>query len=132
MTFAGIGYLHCGSVDDARSCFRGVMVLSPNDPYSFIALTGIAHAEMIAGNYDMARLVAEESVAVNASYVPTYWMLIAANAHLGRFDEAHVWLTRYRTLSPNTTLTRIAAAQPPDPRRMCAILDGLRRVGLPE
>jgi len=132
MTFAGIGYLHCGSVEEARECFHGVILLSPNDPYAFIALTGIAHAEIICGNFDAARIIAEQSFAVSTGFDPTYWMLISANAHLGRLKEARSWLSRYRVLSPDTTLGRIRAAQPPDPARMGAILEGLERAGLPE
>jgi TolB-like protein/Tfp pilus assembly protein PilF len=132
MTFAGIGYLHCGDPADALTSFRGALRLSPADPYAFIMHTGIAHVHMIRGEYAEARAAAEQSMTVSTGFDPTYWMLIAANAQLGRMDEAQPYLEKYRALVPGITLARIRAAQPPDPTRMGAILEGLRLAGLPE
>lgn len=94
--------------------------------------TGIAHVHMIRGEYAEARAAAEQSMTVSTGFDPTYWMLIAANAQLGRMDEAQHYLEEYRALVPGITLARIRAAQPPDPTRMGAILEGLRLAGLPE
>ncbi|MEX0859707.1 MAG: transcriptional regulator, partial [Cucumibacter sp.] len=70
---------------------------------------------------------------VNPNYAPTYWMLIAANAQLGRMDEARRWLAKFRALAPGATVASIKAMQPAkDPSRMAAILEGLRLAGLPE
>ena len=52
------------------------------------ALTGNAHAHMILGNYTEALAWATRSLALNANFDATYWMLIAANAQLGRIAEA--------------------------------------------
>ena len=76
---------------------------------------------------------AERSLAVNANFDPTYWMLIAANAQLGRMDEARRWLAKFRRLAPGVTIASIKAGQPDkDPSRMAAILEGLRLAGLDE
>lgn len=128
--WAGIGNLHCGDPDEARRLFERAITLSPNDPYGFLPLTGIAHVEMILGRFEQALAAGERSIAVGANFDPTYWMLIAANAQLGRMDEARRWLERYQSLKPEATLARIAAAQPPDPTRMGAILEGLALAGL--
>jgi hypothetical protein len=73
------------------------------------------------------------SLAVSARFDPTYWMLVAANAHLGRMDEARRFLADLRALAPEATIASIRAGQPAhDPRRIEAILDGLRLGGLPE
>ena len=132
MTYAGIGYLHCGDPEEARACFEGAIKLSPNDPYAFIPLTGIAHVHMIRAEYPKALAAAEQSLAASSGFDPTYWMLIAANAQLGRMSEAKNYLARYRALVPSITVAQIGAAQPPDPKRMGAILEGLRLAGLPE
>ena len=68
MTFAGIGYLHCGSVEEAKDCFLGVLGLSPNDPYAYIPLTGIAHAEMVLGRFAEARLAADQSMTISSGF----------------------------------------------------------------
>ena len=47
---------------------------------------------MIRGNYAEALVWAARSLASNPNFDPTYWVLIAANAHLGRMDEAHRFL----------------------------------------
>jgi hypothetical protein len=58
-------------------------------------------------------------------------MLIAANAQLGRLDEARHWLTKFRALAPGVTIAGILAGQPHKvPSRMAAIVDGLRLAGL--
>ena len=96
-------------------------------------MTAIAHAQMALGNYEEALKAAERSLAVNPNYPPTYWMLIAANAQLGRMDEARRWLAKFRALAPGVTIAGIRDGQPAkDPSRMAAILDGLRLAGLEE
>lgn len=132
MTFAGIGNLHCGGLDDALAYFQGALRLSPADPYAFIMLTGIAHVHMIRGEYAEALAVAEKSLASSAGFDPTYWMLISSSALLGRMDEAKRYLEKYQALVPGITIARVRAAQPPDPARMGTILEGLKMAGLPE
>jgi adenylate cyclase len=128
---AGVGNIHCGSLDDALTYFNRAARLSPADPYAFAILTGIAHVRMILGEYAEALAVAERSLAASPNYDPTYWMLIAASAQLGRMDEARGWVAKFRALVPGMTIARIKAAQPDkDPTRMAAILEGLRLAGL--
>ena len=45
-------------------------------------------SEIFRGNYEEALSFASRSLALNAHFDPTYWMLIAANAYLGRMDDA--------------------------------------------
>ena len=60
-------------------------------------------------------------------------MLIAANAQLGRMDEARRWLAKFTALVPGITVARIKAGQPDkDPSRVAAILEALRLAGLDE
>jgi len=131
LMIAGIGNLHCGSLDDALTYFNRATRLSPADPYAFVTLTGIASVQMAFGKYAEALAVAERSLAANPNYDPTYWMLIAANAQLGRMDEARSWVVKFRALVPGMTIAKIKAAQPDkDPARLAAILEGLRLAGL--
>ena len=97
---AGIAHLHCGDLEQALG------LLSPGDPAraratrsGMSALTGIAHAHMVLGNYAAAR-AGRRSLAVNTTFDCTYWMLVAANAHLGRMDEARRHLAELRRLAP--------------------------------
>jgi len=60
-------------------------------------------------------------------------MLVAANAHLGRMDEARRFLGELKRLAPAVTVASIRAGQAAkDSARLAAILDGLRLAGLDE
>ena len=88
---------------------------------------------MVLGNFEEALSAAEDSLAVNPSFSATTWILIAANAQLGRMEEARSWLKKLQAAVPGATVASIRAGQPmKDPSRMAAILDGLRRAGLEE
>jgi TolB-like protein/Tfp pilus assembly protein PilF len=133
LTSAAIAALHCGSLEDSLAHSRRVLVMSPRSPTAYLAMTAIAHAHMALGQFAEALRAAERSLAVNANYQPTYWMLIAANAQLGRMDEARDWLAKFRALVPGSTVARIKAGQPDkDPSRLAAILAGLQMAGLEE
>lgn len=133
MIFAGITHLHIGSVDDAIAFSEHAIRLSPSLDGAHWPLTAISHAQMIKGNYEEALVWAKRSVSANPSFVCTYWMLVAANAHLGRMDEAKRHLTTLKRLSPGVTIAQVWAAQPQkDPSRVAAILDGLRLAGVAE
>jgi tetratricopeptide (TPR) repeat protein len=125
--------LHCGSLDDAIAHSRRAILLSPGDPSLHWPITVIAHAHMARGDYEEALSEAGRSLAVNSNYDPTYWMLIAANAKLGRMDEARDWLGRFQARSSGITIGKIRSWQPAkDPSRMAAIFEGLRLAGLDE
>ncbi len=130
---AGVVYLHAGSVEEALGFFRRAASLSPGDPLAHYHQTGIAHAEMILDDYPAALASALSSLSVNANYPPTYWILIAANSHLRRIDEARRLLGELKRIVPDASIAKIWAGQPQkDPSRMAAILDGLRLAGLDE
>ncbi len=130
---AGVVHLHLGSVDTALSLMRRCLELSPNDPGNHVIVSGIVHAHMYLGNYEQAREWADRSMAINAKFPPTHWMLIAANAHLGRMDEAKQLLANYLALEPSVTLKSIHEGQPNwDPKRTEATETGLRLAGMPE
>ncbi len=130
---AGLVNLHCGSVADSLDYFHRAIRLSPHDPYAFVPLTGIAHCHMVLGEFVEALNWATRSLTLRPNFVCTYWMLIAANAQLGRMDEARKFLAAFRKLAPGVTIARIWAGQPQqDPNRCAAILDGLRIAGLAE
>ena len=130
---AGVAHLHCGTIEDSLALFQRAIRLSPNDPLAHVPFTGIAHCHMVRGDYAEALAWAVRSLALNTKFDPTYWMLIAANAHLGRMTEARRYLQELRALAPEVTVASIRAGQRgKDPRRVAAILEGLRLAGLPE
>jgi TolB-like protein/Flp pilus assembly protein TadD len=130
---AAVAKLHCGDIEESLAHSRRAILMSPGDPLAAWPMSGIAHAYMALGNYGEALSAAERSLAVNSNFDATYWMLISANALLGRMDEARNWLSKFRALVPGVTIASIRDGQPAkDPSRMAAILDGLRLAGLDE
>ena len=115
---AGIAHLHCGRVEDALAYFHRAIRLSPRDPEAHVSLTGIAHGQMILGDYPEALVWAARSLALNTTFDPTFWMLIAANAHLGHMDEAHRFLGELRRLARRHRWQHSGRTgrQGPDPR----------------
>ncbi|WP_018236857.1 winged helix-turn-helix domain-containing tetratricopeptide repeat protein [Ensifer sp. BR816] len=130
---AGLAHLHCGSLDEALAHFERANRLSPGDRGAHFSLCGIADVHMIRGDYDEATSWAARALASNPNFDPTLWVLIAANAHLGCMEEAHRYLRALKRLTPAVTIVRIKTGQPAkDPKRIAALLEGLRRAGLEE
>ena len=130
---AGVMTLHCGDIAESLTWFHRAIRLSPRDPVAFVSLTGIAHAHLMLGDLEEALLWATRSLTLNPNYSCTYWMLISANALMGRMDEAHRHLLQFRILVPQMTVALISESQPDRyPERIRPMLDGLRLAGLPE
>jgi TolB-like protein/Tfp pilus assembly protein PilF len=128
-----IGYLHAGDLEKSLACSHRSIELSPADPGQHWALTAISHAHMARGEFEDAVGWAARSLAVNADFDCSYWMLIAGSALLGRMTECKDWLRKFRAMRPEVTVKSIYASQPKlYPDRMARILDGLRLAGLPE
>ncbi|MEO8244944.1 MAG: winged helix-turn-helix domain-containing protein [bacterium] len=130
---AGVMTLHCGELDRAMEHFAWMLRLGPTEPVSRFALTGSAHVQLVQGNNAAALDFATRSLAINDRFDATYWMLIAANAHLGRPDQARVWLNALLAISPDARVSRIVARQPARySDRFTAVAEGLRLAGLAE
>jgi TolB-like protein len=130
---AGAGHINCGNLDDALMCMQRALRLSPRDPNAFFPLTGIAHVEIVRGNYAEALYWSSKALALNPNFGPTLWITTAANAHLGRMVEARRFLKQLQSVSPDVTIAKLRVANPnKDESRMVAILEGLRLAGLSE
>ncbi|MDK1482784.1 transcriptional regulator, partial [Sinorhizobium sp. 6-117] len=129
---AGIGHLHCGSLDQALAHFQRANRLTPGDRGAHFSLCGIAYVEMMRRNYPEALAWAARAHAGNPNFDPTLWALIAANAHLGRMEAAHRYLDELRKIAPGITIARIRAGQPAKDARITPVFEGLSIAGLEE
>jgi Flp pilus assembly protein TadD len=128
---AATGHLHCGSLDTALGLYRRALRLNPHNTFAHVSLCGIAHVQIVQGDHAEAVESAARALALNPNYDPTHWMLVAANAHLGRLDEARRFLGGLLRMTPRVTIAGIRAGQPAkDPSRIEPVLDGLRLAGL--
>ncbi|THK34544.1 adenylate/guanylate cyclase domain-containing protein [Ensifer sp. MPMI2T] len=133
VNFAGVASLLCGSLDEAVTYFLRAERLSPNGLGSHWNLTGLAHVELVRGNCEQALIWAGRSMAANAYYGPCFWMLIAANARLGRMEEARRHLANLLAISPEVTVASIRSGQAAkNPDRIEPVLEGLLLAGMPE
>lgn len=133
---AGFGNYKVGSLDDSDAFYRRALVLSPEPLTQRVAMAGVARGYIMARRYAEARDWALQSLAISESWSGTFGILIAANAHLGRLDEARRHLARFQRLAPGVTLARIeaswgnAASPNPYPERIAPIVEGLKAAGM--
>lgn len=131
--YAGIGALHAGTLEEAETWLLRAMSFNTRDLGEHWNLGGMAHIRMVQGRFEEALDWATRSHAVNSQNHSVHWMLAAANAYLGRMDEAVRWREALQRLHPGVTLSRIQRGQLlRDPRRIEVIVEGLRLAGLPE
>ena len=133
LNLAGIGSLLGGDLTQAADYLQRALRLEPNGFGTHWQLTGMAHIRMAEGRYDDALDWALRSQAINAGYDATHWMLIAANAYLGHWDDAHKYVAALQKISPGVSLSRIRLGQKPlDPHRIDVLIEGMRLAGLAE
>ncbi|MBX3576791.1 MAG: winged helix-turn-helix domain-containing protein [Rhizobiaceae bacterium] len=133
LAHAGVVHLFAGSLEtSARLHLRG-LALNPNDMAAHGQLTSISHVRIGQGDFEQGLVWAKRSLAASAHYGPTYWMLIAGNAHLGRMDEAGHYVGELRRIVPGVTVARIRhGLHARDPRRVDVLLEAMAQAGMPD
>jgi TolB-like protein/class 3 adenylate cyclase/Flp pilus assembly protein TadD len=107
--------------------------LSPFDPYTFICahVTGFAH--LTARRFEQAIEWADRALHEQPRMVPAMRTKVAANAHLGRLDEARAELSRVLAIDPKLTIAGFRTyAHFEAPEVLELLVTGLRLAGLPE
>ena len=133
LAWAGFANMISGHIEDAASYYGRALKLSPNSGIACDVLTGLAHLHICKGEYEAALAAAHRAIAVNPSFLPPHWMVIAANGQLGRLADARREIERLEAMAPATTIARMmqtAGAQSSPSHR--ALMAGLRLAGLPE
>ena len=98
---SGLISVYRGEPDVAIERVERALRLSPLDPLNFIAQTANAMAHFFAGRYDEALLWAGKVVQDKPDYQLALRMFAAANAHIGRQEEAQQAVARLRVLDPS-------------------------------
>src|SRR5262249_55167965 len=108
-------YFADGIVEDiitALSRFRSFAVIARNS--SFVYKGQAVDIRHVADDLGVRYVLrgdrgAIRSLALNGNFHATHWMLIAANAQLGRIDEARRRLAEFRRIAPEVNLASIRA-----------------------
>jgi TolB-like protein len=131
---AGFAHLRCGCLELSIEHFRyAIAMTNPGDLVLNGAHYGISEFHMATHNFAEALRKAEQTVVLNKKHDCPYWVLISANALLGRIDEAQRWLAVFRELSPDVTVASLRLGHVfKFPERFDPILRGLQLAGLPE
>jgi adenylate cyclase len=124
-----------GEPDVGIEHLQRAMRISPLDPYNFNALIGIGVAHFWAGRYELAAQWVTQGIAEKPSATWAWRIAAAAYSHLDRMDAARTALERFMRGNPGVTLTSVAEGSTPSaasPSFKKALIDGLRKAGLPE
>lgn len=118
-----------GSLVDSEAYYRRALLLDPHHPGQGPVMAGLARIRMARGDFEDALRWAGRAHLANANFGPIHWTLIAANAMLGRAEEAARCLDRFRAAHPGVTIERFRAGQPKR-APLSATIEGLDRAGL--
>jgi TolB-like protein/Flp pilus assembly protein TadD len=107
--------------------------LSPFDPRTFLYAQNIAIAHLAARRFEVAIEWADRALHDQPRLVSAMRFKVAANAHLGRLDEARAELRRVLAIDPKLTIAGFREyAHFYAPEVLELLVTGLRLAGLPE
>ena len=110
------------------------MRLSPLDPLTYFASTGMALTHALAGRYDGAISWATKAVHEQPNWATALRVSAIANALSGRMVEARAAMARLREVDPALRLGNLDRVAPPlrRPEDRVRFIESLRKAGLPE
>jgi TolB-like protein/class 3 adenylate cyclase/Flp pilus assembly protein TadD len=107
--------------------------LSPFDPYTFVYAANMALAHLVARRFEQAIEWADRGLHEQPRLVSAMRVKVAANAHLGRLDEAHAELSRMLAIDPKLTIAGFREYAHFFAAEVLELyVAGLRLAGLPE
>ncbi len=120
-----------GQPEEAIRSFERAMRMSPVDPETFAALTGLGFALIELHRFDEAIVAAKRAQRLNPYYPGPYRCLASAFAHLGRDAEAREAAAHMLEVDPDFTISAwIDRSQLSKTAKM--LIEGFRKAGLPE
>ena len=122
-----------GQGAEARNGFAKALALSPLDPLVFNIHFGMAASEAVLGNFDEAVRLVEKGLMENPAATWANRMLASYAANAGQDDKASAALYDLLKVTPDLTIAKVEAGMPNiTPAYMEPMINGLRKVGLPE
>ena len=126
--------MYLGESVSAIEHFERAMRLSPLDPLTYFASTGMGFAHTFAGRYDEAISWATKALHEQPNWATALRVAAIANALSDRMVEARAAIACLREVDPALTLGNVDRVAPPLRRAEDRIrfTESLRKAGLPE
>ena len=133
-TASGWVRMYLGESVSAIEHFERAMRLSPLDPLTYFASTGMAFAHAFAGRYDEAISWATKALHEQPNWATALRVAAIANALSDRMVEARAAIACLREVDPALRLGNVDRVAPPLRRAEDRIrfTESLRKAGLPE
>lgn len=131
--YLGNLYLYLGEPKAAIEEQEIMRNLSPRDPLTFVVDSFQNLANYLLGDYEKAVILARQSIRKKPDFLVPHLHLAAACGQLGRLDQAREALAARSQLQSDLSEALIKGAWPlANPNHFEALLDGVRKAGLPE
>jgi TolB-like protein/Flp pilus assembly protein TadD len=126
--------MYLGESASAIEHFERAMRLSPLDPLTYFASTGMAFAHAFAGRYDEAISWATKALHEQPNWATALRVAASANALSDRMVEARAAMACLREVDPALRLGNLDRVAPPfrRPEDRVRFIESLRKAGLPE
>jgi TolB-like protein/class 3 adenylate cyclase len=130
---AGCALVFGDDVESGLPLLERAMELGPQDPNLFSHLTVTAYAHLFAGRPDRALESALRSIALNAEWDSTYWVMITAYMQIGQVAEAEAAAARLLALHPHASASKYGSVLPiRNPESRAMVVESLRKAGVPD
>ena len=130
LQLAAICNMLVGDAQKAESCASRALTLCPGAPEAAECLAIVGFSRFVRRDYAGAIAPLEKARATLMDWPPNHWMLAAAYAHNGQFDDGERLLQRSRELAPNLSLAAIQTVVDRADGRLSVLRDGLTTLGL--
>jgi TolB-like protein len=132
----GLAKLFTGRAEQTESHALEALRLSPRDMYAYIWMFTAGSAKLYLGRDEEAAAWLLRSIEANRNLPSSHFLLAAARALLGQLNEARAATKAGLALDPTFTIRRFRVGASSDNPTYLAqrerVIDGLRKVGLPE
>jgi len=133
---SGLVRAFTGDSDAAMAPLERSRQLSPLDPIAYGTSLGFAWVHFVAGRYQEAAAWCDKTQhEAPTHYPPAVRMNAACCGLLGRLEEGRKWVEQLLAANPDTTLSSVKSwyqLMIKKPDVLNALLDGLRKAGLPD
>jgi tetratricopeptide (TPR) repeat protein len=132
---SGLARAYLGDAELAITHLERSTRLSPLDTMAYLCSQGLMIAHFMAGRYEEASVWCDKGLQERSDYPPALRMKAATCGLLGQLEEGRLWVERLLAVNPDATVSGMRLYYGLFMKKagcLDAVLDGLRKAGLPE